>query len=213
VTEEEWAARDDPDELLDAARSMKRLPARKARLFAGGCFRLVWDLIQADDIRLAVEMSDARADKRIGQQELERHRYPMTKAADNVRTWLAVAIQSLATSNRNPSYVAWQVRTATQNDTYRHARRGIPCRAQAELVREVVGNPFSPVVFDPGWRTADVLGLARGIYEDRVFDRMPLLADALMDAGCDNEQVLAHCRSEGPHVRGCWAVDLVIGKE
>jgi hypothetical protein len=211
VTEAEWTASQDPDALLDAARAMRRLPARKARLFAGGCFRLVWDLIRADDIRLAVEMSDARADKKIGQQELERHRYPMTTPSDNVRSWLAVAIQSLATSNLNPSYVAWQVRTATQNETYRHARRGIPCRAQAELVREVVGNPFCPVAFDSQWRTDDTLGLARGIYEDRAFDRMPLLTDALMDAGCDDKAILAHCRSDEPHVRGCWLVDLVLG--
>jgi hypothetical protein len=212
VTEEEWAAGEDPDALLDAAKAMKRLPARKARLFAGGCFRLVWELIRADDIRLAVDMSDARADKEIGQQELERHRYPMTVASDKVRSWLAVAVQSLATSNLNPSYVAWQVRTAIENDTYRHARRGIPCRAQAGLVREVVGNPFRPVAFDPRWRTEDALGLARGIYEDRAFDRLPLLADALMDAGCDTRDILEHCRSEGPHVRGCWVIDLVLGK-
>ena len=56
------------------------------------------------------------------------------------------------------------------------------------LLREVVGNPFRPVAIDPRWRTADVLGLARAIYEERAFDRLPLLADALMDAGCADEQ-------------------------
>jgi hypothetical protein len=81
------------------------------------------------------------------------------------------------------------------------------------IFRCVFGNPFHPVAFDPRWRTADTVGLARGIYEDRAFDRLPLLADALMDAGCADEQVLEHCRSEGPHVRGCWVVDLVLGKE
>jgi hypothetical protein len=81
------------------------------------------------------------------------------------------------------------------------------------LIRDIFGNPFRPVAFDPRWRTADAVGLARGIYEDRAFDRLPLLADALMDAGCADEQVLSHCRSEGPHVRGCWVVDLVLGKE
>jgi hypothetical protein len=213
VTEEVWTASEDPDSLLDAAKAMKQLPARKARLFASGCFRLVWDRIQADDIRLAVEMSDSRADKKISQQELEGHRYPMTVASDNVRSWLAVAIQSLATSNLSTSYVAWQVRTSTQNDIYRHARRGIPCRSQADLVREVVGNPFRPVLFDSRWRTSDVVGLARAIYEDKAFERMPILADALMDAGCEDEQVISHCRGDGPHVRGCWVVDLVLGKE
>jgi len=83
---------------------------------------------------------------------------------------------------------------------------------QAAILRCVSGNPFRPVAFDVRWRTADVLGLARGIYEDRAFDRMPLLADALMDTGCDSDDILSHCRSEGPHVRGCWVVDLVLGK-
>lgn len=63
------------------------------------------------------------------------------------------------------------------------------------------------------WRTADVLGLARAISEGRAFDRLPILADAPMDAGCDDDAILAHCRSQGPHVRGCWVVDLVLGKE
>jgi hypothetical protein len=75
------------------------------------------------------------------------------------------------------------------------------------------GNPFRPLAFDSRWRTADVLGLARGIYEDRAFERLSLLADALMDAGCDSEDTLSHCRGPGPHVRGCWVVDLVLGKE
>jgi hypothetical protein len=85
--------------------------------------------------------------------------------------------------------------------------------AQAGLVRDLLGNPFRPVAFDSRWRSADVVGLARGIYEYRAFDRLPLLADALMDAGCSDEQVIGHCRSDGPHARGCWVVDLVLGKE
>ncbi|HET6573028.1 MAG TPA: hypothetical protein VFG68_05455 [Fimbriiglobus sp.] len=64
---------------------------------------------------------------------------------------------------------------------------------------------------DSQWLTSTAVDLARAIYEGRAFDRLPILADALQDAGCDDEQLLAHCRSEGPHVRGCWAVDLVLG--
>jgi hypothetical protein len=68
------------------------------------------------------------------------------------------------------------------------------------------------VVFDPEWRTATVVQLAQGIYDDRAFDRLPILADALQDAGCDHADVLNHCRDTGPHARGCWVVDLILGK-
>src|SRR5262249_7361033 len=86
-------------------------------------------------------------------------------------------------------------------------------KSQSDLVRDIFGNPFRPVVFDPRWRSSDAVGLARAIYDDRAFDRLPILVDALMDAGCADEQVIAHCRGDGPHVRGCWVVDLVLGKE
>ncbi len=83
----------------------------------------------------------------------------------------------------------------------------------ADLIRDIFGNPFRPVTLDPRWLSSTVLDLARTIYDERVWERMPILADALMDAGCDNEEILNHCRGPGPHVRGCWAIDLVLGKE
>jgi hypothetical protein len=84
----------------------------------------------------------------------------------------------------------------------------------AGLLRDVLGNPFRPAGFDPGWRTDTAVSLAAGMYDGRDFGAMPILADALQDAGCEDEQVLTHCR--GPHqvhVRGCWVVDLVLGRE
>jgi hypothetical protein len=85
--------------------------------------------------------------------------------------------------------------------------------AKAQSLRCIFGNPFRPLSIDPSWLTTDVVVLATGIYQDRAFDRMPILADALQDAGCDNADILDHCRGPGPHVRGCWVVDLVLGKE
>jgi hypothetical protein len=67
------------------------------------------------------------------------------------------------------------------------------------------------ITFDPSWRTSDVVALARGIRAEDAFDRLPILADALQDAGCDNEDILNHCRGPGPHARGCWVVDGVLG--
>ncbi|MBP3959834.1 hypothetical protein J8F10_31690 [Gemmata sp. G18] len=81
------------------------------------------------------------------------------------------------------------------------------------LLRDIFGNPFRPVSFSTAWRTSLTVSHARRIYEAYDFGLMPILADALQDAGCDNTDVLDHCRSEGPHVRGCWVVDLVLGKE
>jgi hypothetical protein len=84
--------------------------------------------------------------------------------------------------------------------------------SQCNLLRDIFGNPFRPAAIAPAWRTETVLALARGIYEERAFDRMPILADALQDAGCEDEDVLNHSRRPGPHFRGCWVVDLVLGK-
>jgi hypothetical protein len=81
------------------------------------------------------------------------------------------------------------------------------------LIRCTYGNPFRPAAFDEEWRTSTVVSVAKGIYDSRDFSPMPLLADALQDAGCENEDILNHCREDGPHVRGCWVVDLILGKE
>jgi hypothetical protein len=76
----------------------------------------------------------------------------------------------------------------------------------------VLGNPFRPVTPDPSWLTPTALASGQGIYAERAFDRLPILADALQDAGCDRAEVLDHCRGPGPHVRGCWVVDRLLGK-
>ena len=84
--------------------------------------------------------------------------------------------------------------------------------AQADALRDIFGNPFRPVTLNLTWLQPAIVPLARTIYDERAFDRMPELADALERAGCDNADVLSHCRQGGEHVRGCWVVDLVLGK-
>ena len=81
------------------------------------------------------------------------------------------------------------------------------------LIRDVFGNPFRPVAVDPVWVTSTVRQLAQAIYDERAFDRLPIFADALEDAGCSDQAILSHCRRPGPHVRGCFVVDLLLGKE
>jgi hypothetical protein len=109
----------------------------------------------------------------------------------------------------------WEALIASRPDSYddfpdscKHPEQA----HQAGLVRCIFGNPFRPVSVDPAWLTPAVVKLAQTFYEQRAFDRMPQLADALLDAGCDNEDLMQHCRSPGPHVRGCWAIDAILGK-
>ena len=84
---------------------------------------------------------------------------------------------------------------------------------QCEIIRDIFGNPFRPTAFSLEWRTDSAVSLAKQMYDSREFGAMPILADALQDAGCDNDDILNHCRDANQvHVRGCWVVDLVLGK-
>ena len=84
---------------------------------------------------------------------------------------------------------------------------------QIAAIRDVFGNPFREPGFSALWRTATTMALANSMYESRDFGPMPILADALEEVGCDGADVLEHCRRSEPHVRGCWVVDLLLGKE
>ncbi len=86
-------------------------------------------------------------------------------------------------------------------------------REQTALVRCLFGSPFRPRPVCAAWLTSKVRALADGIYMERAFDRMPLLADALEASGCTNAEVIEHCRSGRQHARGCWVVDLLLGKD
>jgi hypothetical protein len=90
-------------------------------------------------------------------------------------------------------------------------RKGLPLLST--VVRDLFGNPFRPITLNPTWLTSTVLSLAGQMYDSRDFCPMPILADALQDAGCDNADILQHCRGPGPHVRGCWVVDKLLSKE
>jgi hypothetical protein len=87
---------------------------------------------------------------------------------------------------------------------------------QCAILRDIVGNPFHPApTMDPGllrWQGGCVLKMAKHIYGERTFDELPMLADALEEGGCEDEEVLGHCRAPGPHARGCWVTDLILGK-
>lgn len=82
----------------------------------------------------------------------------------------------------------------------------------ADATRELFAHPFVPLEWNPEWFTSTVRDLAAHIYAERDFSTMPVLGDALLDAGCDHQLIQDHCRTMKPHARGCWLVDAILGK-
>lgn len=195
MTEAEWLACEDPEPMLQFVQATAG--DRKLRLFAAACLRRVWSRI--DDLgRAAVEAAELFADGLLGTEELRAARLACRGAAENA-AWYAAASSALKAAG----------------NAARSAQSGIGEKegaAQAGLLRDVLGDPFRTVVSLPSWRTPSVHSLAQTMYEERDFARMGELAGALEEAGCREEDVLAHCRAGGPHVRGCWVVDLLLGK-
>jgi hypothetical protein len=218
-----------------------RATDRKLRLFACACYHRIRHLLPDQRAAAAVAVAEQFADGLVPAARLRAADEEVRQACDELeprwrlargraRTLLSPIHEALAlggvvtwreaqkaayyaASNAHHAFAAIRYPDAGASDRKFSASQVAEERAQTQVIRDIFGNPFRPVSFDPRWRTADSIGLASAAYEDRAFDRLPLLADALQDAGCDDEQVLGHCRSEGPHVRGCFVVDLVLRKE
>jgi hypothetical protein len=187
---------------------------RKHRLFACGCFTLIWDRITLPTTREAVIKTEEWVDRKISRQELERYRLFQGNPPRGTTDWyLQMYIDSLITRNLTPTHVAWIARRASDPARRETDDKWADCPSQANLVREVFGNPFQPVEFDRRWCTGTVTTIARQMYEARDFSATPILADALQDAGCDSAELLDHCRGPGPHVRGCWVVDKLLARQ
>jgi hypothetical protein len=226
VTEKQWLRSRDPGAMIDHLGDVAS--ERKLRLFAVACCERVADLLL--DPR---SLGALRAAERLTEGKVKGGVWRERKAAADAwyddaggqgskdARWMAVQVivESARGSARTLPVCALaaieaQERLGGQWYDVR-SRRGKAERAvHPQLFRDIFGNPFSPVALDPAWVTTDVRALARGIYDDRAFDRMPILADALQDAGCASEGVLSHCRdATATHARGCWVVDLLLGKE
>ena len=225
MTEAEWLACADPGPMLDFLD--ERVTERKARLLVCACCRRLWRLLKDGRSRQAVSAAEEYADGLLGHDELaavgrDAGRARRTKAA---RAAAAVAAGETfvywlfpypSTRPRYESglWAAWARQVIAEMSSTRDAGPVVA------LVRELFGNPFRPVALVPSWRTADAVMLAEAAYQERALpagtldrDRLGLLADALLDGGCSDTDLLGHLRSEGPHVRGCWALDRCLGRE
>ncbi|WP_238602698.1 hypothetical protein [Fimbriiglobus ruber] len=208
MTEEEWLAATEPTPLVAYVRGLAT--GRQLAMAAIALCRSDRDLMRPGYSRDGVAWSERVTDGEIASDDLggldPGADYLMGAAANRCRCVAGHAADGDLL--RAHDSLAEVVGILIDQD-WDNARR---LKRMAEVFRCIFGNPFRPITFNPSYLTPTVLSLAKGIYEDRAFDRMPVLADALQDAGCDNEDILTHCRGPGPHVRGCWVVDLCLGK-
>jgi hypothetical protein len=143
--------------------------------------------------------------------EMEEHRSGVAAAVGSGDTWQAG--QLLSRSESDPVRVAYEhlSRELRDDSQARWRLSAAEEAAQCGIARDVLGYPEAVVSFDPAWRTGTTVAFARTLYEGRDFSGMPILADALQDAGCEDAEVLGHCRSDRPHYRGCWVLDHILG--
>lgn len=229
MTEEEWVACDDPDPMLDFLRAI--ISERKVRLFAAGCCRHIWHLLQGQSQK-DVEISELLADEVIDLSAVMGNnvrrltfqpRFGETMdpvLIGELAAWWMVGdygiLRDSPTFFRARNSSSWAVEAIApllrEGTTELRNRE---CACQSNLLRDIVGNPFRTVSINRAWlawNNSTVVHLAQAIYDERAFDRMRILADALEDAGCHDGNILEHCRGPGPHVRGCWVVDMLLGK-
>jgi len=235
MTEKEWMECGDPVPMLVYLHG--KTGDRKLRLFSVACIRRGWHLIDDPDLRHAVEAferfvdgcakdKDRIAARKTGRRISDANKIQevdgVVSGADHPQGclgtelwWVAnktinlqvalylgkfasTAIVSAAVKYRGPKFTRAQERDRKQ---------------QQSVLRDIFGNPFRPITLNPRCRTANIVSIAQGIYDERRFQEMPILADAIEDAGCNNRDILNHCRQPGVHVRGCWVVDLILRKK
>jgi hypothetical protein len=232
MTEAKWLDCTDPNGMLESFRRRKtgvpnlaRFNAvdaspRKLRLFATACYRRVWHLLPLEHNRLAVESGELLAEGHASQGDV--FSLCVATSADNTfDSQLGSSClfpDAFAAAQRSSSDAA---ATIVRAFNLKEGRRELV--SQADLLREIFGNPFRPVsTLESSLLTRNdeaVLNLARSAYNERYLPagtldnaKLAALADALKEAGCNDAELLGHLRSEGPHVRGCWALDAVLGK-
>lgn len=234
ISEIEWLQSTDSSKLIHFLEHQRGIADRKWWLFAVGCCQFILDAIHDHRSRNAFDVVERLADGNATTHDLDAaHRLACEVLTDigADRKWYPPedVARVITMPNSTPSSMAYgaSMRVCSvigqfawkaamgKGRRYQDKMRRMAYERQGNihlsLVRCVFGNPFRPAASDPRWLTPTVVALAQGIYDDRAFNRLPVLADALEEAGCTDPAILEHCRGPGPHARGCWVVDLLLG--
>jgi hypothetical protein len=235
MTEREWREAVWPRAMLDHLTTfcgVTRSPRgrRKLRLFGVAYCRRVEHLLENEKFRQLIGLVEEWADDATKKKADEVLQFAVgcrggvgCGVGDDLRPYVyANLLQQFTRPQLAAMAVSWLAARNAEAGSLGHGNAALALEGeniaaeaahQCVLLRDIFGNPFRPVTFDAAWRTSTAVALASQMYDSRDFGAMPILADALQDAGCSNDDILTHCRdSHATHVRGCWVVDLVLGK-
>ncbi len=228
MTESEWFACSDPGPMLAHLRACKenrfRRGRRKLRLFGCACGHRVMRLL-SERGRRWLELGEQYADglldreqpRQVGMEEFGPRDGQRADHEADLAAWWTLGPDVMIAAEAAARNAAWaiEIEAWLQGADGSNAE-ATERREQVPVLRDIFGNPFRPASVDPScmkWSGSTVVKLAQGIYSERAFDRLPILADALEEAGCHDATVINHCRQPGAHVLGCWVVDLLLDKK
>lgn len=221
ITESEWLGCADPTPMLKYLRD--KGSDRRLRLFAVACCRRIWHLIEEETCTSAVEVAERYADDQATDAERATTEGELDAASSAVE---AAIYSTIAVEGRTAEGACHAARSACaaarKGSEWGNAEDASPEERYTQLtcLRDIFGNPFCRVSINPAWLTSTATSLATAAYEERDLpsgeldpERLAVLSDALEESGCANPDILEHLRSPGPHVRGCWALDSILGKK
>jgi hypothetical protein len=219
MNEMQWLACSNAEQMLEFMRGKSRI--RRYRLFACACARGFWDRLTDDRCRRAIISAEFYADQIVTLRDLRRMGSEALKVVQNgYNTQTRGTPESKAA---DMAYIAADGRSF--NSTIMVLRDLDDSKKQSLtlIVHDLFGNPFRPIALSGewlAWNSAIVVRLAQAAYDERTLPagtldnaRLAVLSDALEEAGCADEQILMHLRSGGEHYRGCWVIDLLLGKQ
>lgn len=219
MKEKDWLTCTDPIKMLRSLRG--KTSDRKLRLFACACCRRIGHFLEHPEIPILIEFVERIAERTATAQEVYDAIHDSGVIWQNVaylknaETDAAAAFCSAADDRATATSAAKSVSRKATHALSHEGKQTTEEGSQCQLLRDIFGYPFRPVRLDPSWLAWSdgiIVRLAHAIYDERAFDRLPILADALEEAGCTDAYILNHCRQPGEHVRGCWVIDLINGK-